>query len=199
MILSRNRRRIASGLFVVVGLTYPILVYLGLLYFSAMSVGLVAIGLLVLRLAFQPSRSRLGAFAPVLIAPACVIAALLPFDDVLAVKLYPVVISLSVAAAFGVSVMFPPTVVERIARVMEPKLNERGVRYARAVTLIWVATLVANAAISAWTAAYATLEIWTLYNGFLSYVFMGTVFALEFVNRQRVKSSHVTDAGEIGE
>ena len=95
--------------------------------------------------------------------------------------------SLGAALIFGISLLFPPTLVERIATLYEGPLPEKGVIYTRKVTILWTFVLVLNAIISAWTALYSDLNIWTLWNGLLSYLMMGTVFAIEFLVRQRVK------------
>jgi len=43
-----------------------------------------------------------------------------------------------------------------------------------------------NAALSAATAMSGSLKLWTLYNGFISYIAMGVMFAGEFLIRQVV-------------
>ena len=67
-------------------------------------------------------------------------------------------ISLAVATIFAASLRFPPTVIERIARLTEPDLPPEGVIYTRKVTVVWVAFLLVNAAISLWTALCGSLE-----------------------------------------
>ena len=118
------------------------------------------------------------------------VAGLLLIDQMLAIKVYPVAISLSLAALFIYSFFFPPTVIERFARMSEPTLNESGVRYTRKVTIIWIVFFICNAAASLMTALWGNLEIWAFYNGFLSYVFVGGLMAGEFVVRQFVKKHH---------
>ena len=105
----------------------------------------------------------------------------------LAVQAYPVVVSLSVAAIFGFSLLFPPTLVERIARLTEHDLPPSGVIYTRKVTAIWTVFLIANAGVSAVTALWGTLAQWTLWNGLLSYLLMGTLFIGEWLVRKRVR------------
>ncbi|HLN22604.1 MAG TPA: hypothetical protein VK558_01320, partial [Patescibacteria group bacterium] len=105
----------------------------------------------------------------------------------LAVKAYPVAVSLAVAGVFGLSLVYPPTVVERLARLSEPDLPPQGVAYTRKVTLVWVLFLLANAGVSTATALWGSLAQWTLWNGLLSYVAMGTLFAAEFMIRRRVR------------
>ena len=100
---------------------------------------------------------------------------------------YPVFINLALASIFAASLMFPPSIVERIARLSDPDLPARAVRYTRHVTMVWVAFLVCNAAISLATAVWGTLAQWTLWNGLLSYLAMGLLFAVEYAVRRKVR------------
>ena len=73
--------------------------------------------------------------------------------------------------------------VERIARIHEPDLPPSGVAWTRKVTQVWCGFFLFNATVSAYTALYGSLQTWTWYNGFVSYVLMGCLFAGEFVLR----------------
>jgi len=169
------------------GLAYPLVVYLGMAV--APPLALVLLGLVLIGLRLLASRKLagagvwLGAFG----LAACALVALLLTDSGLAVKAYPVAVSLAVAGVFGLSLVYPPSVVERIARLSEPDLPPQGVAYTRKVTLVWVLFLLANAGVSTATALWGSLAQWTLWNGLLSYVAMGTLFAAEFMTRRRVR------------
>ena len=101
-----------------------------------------------------------------------------------ALQSYPILLSLGLFCVFGYSLVRPPTVVERIARLREPDLPQDAIPYLRGVTLVWLVFFLANAAVSAATALSGSLELWTLYNGFLSYLIMGALFAGELVVRR---------------
>ena len=101
-------------------------------------------------------------------------------------KAYPVLVSLALAAAFAYSLMWPPTIVEQIARIRHPDLPLEVNSYLRKVTIAWLMFFLINAAISAATATSGSLKLWTLYNGFISYMAMGVMFAAEFLIRQVV-------------
>ncbi len=101
--------------------------------------------------------------------------------------LYPVMMSFGVAAFFGGSLLFPPPLIERIARLSEPNLGPKGVAYTRKVTMAWFIFSLLNAMISLTTALYGNLELWTLYNGFISYLLMGSLFLSEYGFRQYYK------------
>jgi len=102
----------------------------------------------------------------------------------LVAQAYPVVVSLLFAFLFGFSLLFPPTVVERIARIKTPELSEAGVRYTRRVTWIWFWFLVLNAGIAYGLALAGELRFWMLWTSFYSYVGMGCLFVGEFAFRK---------------
>ena len=78
-----------------------------------------------------------------------------------------------------------------MARLMNPGLNQRGVAYARRVSWLWLGFGLLNGLISLIIAVTASLEVWTLYNGLIAYLFMALLFGGEYIVRQFVKASHV--------
>ena len=108
-------------------------------------------------------------------------------NTVLPLKLYPVVVNTGMLFLFGLSLVFPPTLVERIARVKEPSLSDAGVRYTRRVTQVWCLFFVFNGSMAAITAFFASHEIWSLYNGLIAYLLMGLLFGTEYLCRLRFK------------
>ena len=106
------------------------------------------------------------------------------------VLFYPVLMNWAMAMIFGLSLIFPPPIIERLARLREPDLNEIGMRYTRTVTKVWFGFLVLNMSLSCATALWGNIALWTLYNGCLSYVFMGLLFAGEWMVRRRVRNRH---------
>ncbi len=73
--------------------------------------------------------------------------------------------------------------IERFARFHNKNLSSNAVKYTRKVTIIWCIFFVINGLIALYTAFYASLEIWTLYNGLISYVLMGSLFVIEYIVR----------------
>lgn len=76
--------------------------------------------------------------------------------------------------------------IERFARLRHPDLPEAGVHYTRQVTQVWCGFFFVNALVAAWTAVAVSREAWALYNGLIAYVLMGTLFAGEWLVRQRL-------------
>jgi len=176
------------------GLAYPPLVYFGLSRLPPGVIVLFGLALIGLRLlgSWRAERQAVVAGGLALALAGAGLVALLLLSPVLAVLAYPIVISLATAAIFALSLIRPPSVIERIARLREPDLPPRAVAYTRRVTMVWTAFLVVNALVSAATAAWAPLSIWTLWNGLISYLLMGTLFLGEFAVRRIVRRRDLT-------
>ncbi len=188
---------VAKLVFVVAFLAYPALVYFGLLYFEARFVALILVLAVAARLVFAKRRAGATKLAPQLLVSLGA-AATIGFLALISnskefLKYYPVVMSVLMFVLFFASVLRPPTIIERIARMRTPELPPAAVRYTRTVTLVWCGFFVLNGSVSLYTCLAATMEIWALYNGLISYILMGVLFAGEFLIRGRVTRRHAHD------
>jgi uncharacterized membrane protein len=93
-------------------------------------------------------------------------------------------------ALFGYSLISPPSIIERIARLKEPNLPPAAIHYTRRVTQVWCGFFVINACISLATIFWTTPLIWSLYNGVIAYILMGLLFAGEYFIRKQFKRRH---------
>jgi len=167
-----------------IGLAYPFVVYFGLQILPAGFFAIGLFGLLVLKLTVSRKTNGRNTL-PYLIA-AVVLLILAARSPMVGLKAYPVLLSLALAAAFAYSLIWPPTIVEQIARIRHPDLPLYVNSYLRKVTIAWLMFFLINAALSAATAMSGSLKLWTLYNGFIAYIAMGVMFAAEFLIRQVV-------------
>ena len=106
-------------------------------------------------------------------------------------KLYPVCISGIFLAAFGYTLFSPPSMVFRFAIMMDRRipgsLAESRVKiYCRRVTVIWCAFFVLNGSLAFVTVLSDNDILWSIYNGGLSYLLMGMLFAGEYIVRRFV-------------
>lgn len=166
-------------------LAYPVLVYFGLGHqVEPRWLALLLVAMALLRAAFGRERVWLVAAAGALVLAG------LSFwgNHAMPLKLYPVLVSLTLLCVFSVSLMYPPTVIERLARLQEPELPPSGVAYTRLVTQVWCGFFVLNGGVSLWTALWASDALWALYNGMISYVMMGILFVGEWLLRKRMKA-----------
>jgi uncharacterized membrane protein len=103
----------------------------------------------------------------------------------LPLKLYPVLVNGALLAMFAYSLLAPPTVVERLARLREPDLPAKAIAYTRRVTQMWCGFFVINGCAALLTALYASSALWWFYNGFIAYLLIGLLFAGEYCVRHR--------------
>lgn len=167
-------------------LAYPLIVYLSLGHFEPRWLALLLVLLALLRaLASREPMWWFAAAGASLLAVAAMLGnALLPL------KLYPVLVNAVLLLVFASSLRFPPSAIERMARLREPELPPQAVAYTRQVTKVWCGFFVGNGAIALATALYASEAVWALYNGLIAYVLIGLLFAVEWWVRQRVRTAH---------
>ena len=174
------------------GAVYPFLVYLSLADSAASFLRpswLVVVALILIGLRLLAMRDTVGRGWQIGSAGAALaLMALLALDPDLAAKAYPVMIGLAAAGIFGSSLLWPPTVVERIARLREPDLSPQAVAYTRGVTRIWFWFLLINATIAAALGLWGSLAQWTLWTGLISYLLMGALFLGELGWRHYIGS-----------
>lgn len=189
--------RLAQVILVLVVAAYPLAVYFGIQYLSLgyLLVLLLAVaGLRLLLLSTEKGRAggRIGAGA--LAAILAVLAATSWLrGDATGLLWYPVFCNLLMLGIFTHSLCFQSqSVIERLARIREPELPASGVAYTRRVTQVWCMFFVLNGAIAAATAVHGELQLWTLYNGLVSYLLMGLLLVGEWLVRRRVRSGAVS-------
>lgn len=105
-------------------------------------------------------------------------------------KLYPVGMSLGALIIFALTLIKPPSMIERFARLVEPDLPPSGVQWTRQVTKVWCLFFLCNALIALTTVLFASTQVWVIYNGFISYMLMGLLFLGEFILRKRHQRLH---------
>ncbi|HEX7233424.1 MAG TPA: hypothetical protein VF452_23805 [Candidatus Binatia bacterium] len=108
-------------------------------------------------------------------------------NGALPLKLYPVLVNGALLGLFAYSLVTPPTVVERFARMQEPDLPPQAIVYARRVTQVWCAFFVINGCAALLTAVYASSALGWFYNGFIAYLLIGLLFAGEYCVRRHFK------------
>ncbi|MCF8482369.1 MAG: hypothetical protein K9H25_18245 [Rhodospirillum sp.] len=179
-------KRSVVVLLALVGVCYPVLVYFGLSAFSP-RVLLTALVILVLVRALLFLLARKATPTLITLAIAVVLTAVGWVAEPLAIRLYPVAVSLTMALIFTLTLVRPPPMIERFARQRDPTLDAFGQRYTRTLTKVWIGFFLVNASIAGWTVAFGSLEQWTLYNGILSYLLIGLLFFGEWPIRRIIR------------
>lgn len=179
-------------------LAYPFAVYFGLGRLGPTILVFVLALLLVLRLGVSGQLRTPRRGITLLAAVAVFVAAALFTGDERVLKAYPVLINLVLLILFALSLVYPPTVPERAMRLAGKPVPEKAQNYLRWVTVAWCGFFIGNGLIAAWTALYAPIAWWTLYNGFISYALIGVFFAGEYLVRIMVKRQHARQAAVDG-
>lgn len=164
---------------------YPLLVWFGMGKVSPAWLALLLVALAGLR--------ALATRQPIWLVAACgglLLAAAAAFgNSVLPLKFYPVLVNAVLLAVFSISLLHPPSAIERLARLREPDLPEAGVRYTRRVTQVWCGFFIVNGGIALATVLWGSDAAWALYNGLIAYLLMGLLFAGEWLLRRRVRAT----------
>lgn len=166
-------------------LLYPVIVYFGIQLLDALVLAAVILGLTAGRAFTSPS---LVTWLLLLVA-ASIFVGVLFFPTPITLKLYPTFVNLALFLVFFSSLYFPPTVIERFARMSDPNLSQAGIHYTRWVTKVWCLFFLVNGVISSATVMMSN-EVWALYNGLVAYIAMGSLFAIEFAFRHFYKKRH---------
>lgn len=169
-------------------LLYPVLVFFGLKVLEPKWIALFLMAFFLLRMLLQKKRSNLS-----LPQPPYALALLLLIPLFLSLEVFsnrgfwflfiPTFVNLNLLLTFAATLVKGPTMVEWFARLQVKYLSPEELLYCRRVTWVWCSFFVLNAALSLSTIFLHNMKLWTLYNGLLSYVLMGMLFAVEYVYR----------------
>ena len=176
----RLLRIAALGLFV----AYPFIVFFLLERVGAGVLGLFLVVVLLVR-HLPLWLKQLWLLLP---AVAAMVAFLLlaPVQSELALRYYPVVVSVALLTVFAYSLLRPPAMITRFAVAAGAAQNPAVEQYTRKVTVLWCAFFIGNAVVSGLIAYDGNMRWWALYNGLLSYLLMGALLGGEWLYRRCV-------------
>ncbi|MBI3446422.1 MAG: hypothetical protein HY055_13960 [Magnetospirillum sp.] len=188
MISSPNRPGLSVVVLAALGLAYPFVVYFSQGRIPAGALVLAALILVAARLWALRRAASAHALMPALAMVFAITGILGLVKSETAALAYPVLMSLGMSVAFGLSLLRPPCLVQCFAALTEPDPSPAATAYMRKVNLVWTLFLGTNAAVSAFTAYLGDMAVWTLYNGLVSYLLMGILFAVEYAVRRRARA-----------
>lgn len=220
------KNKLVSLLTVLITLTlvaYPFAVFYGIQYVGVQAVSLFLAVLFLLRFGFGYLSNRTASKVPNTqssMPKAMVYISIVGFTlSILAgitssfqlLQYHPVVINIIMFTVFVHSLIKPPSIIERLARFSllikgdGSELPPSAIIYTRKVTIVWSVFFILNASIAIYTCIWGSVALWTLYNGLIAYLLMGTLFAVEFVIRQivmhrdklAVQGAQATDSDDI--
>ena len=170
---------------------YPFAVYIGLNNLSPSALALILIALVLMRVFLARSNlKKLPWLVPASLLGVAAIAVSALTDSIIGFKLYPLAVNFAMLMVFAYSYIKPPTVIETFARLTEKNISSQAIKYTANVTLVWCLFFTANGLVSLYTALFTPLDIWMIYNGFISYILMALLMLVEYLVRLKVKKKH---------
>ena len=181
-------RRIPATLVWCLIVAYPVVVLYGLRSLPLSYLGLMLIGLALLRLWFVRDTTDKQTVPMILtLILLLVVVYTLLTGNPQALRFYPVAVNSTLLLVFASSLRGGMPVVERLARLQEPELPAAAVVYARHVTRMWCGFFLLNGLVALYTALYGSFELWALYNGGIAYGLMALLFCGEWLVRHRIR------------
>ena len=176
----------ARGVLVV---SYPVLIYTGLRYWSPRTLALAMLALVMANLFVrmsQKTRKELLALLPataIIILLATLSASL---NSATFILFTPALVNVSLLVTFAVTLRNNATpLIERFARMQHEDLSDGELRWCRRLTAVWCAFFVANGCAIVLLALVAPVSWWALYTGALSYGLVGVLGVSEYILRKR--------------
>lgn len=180
---------------------YPFVIFLGLTYFSISIISLLIIIISALRYLAscltpkivefndhtqdktQKNRNQINTIKLMMIMSMILASFSLIFQSLNWMLFYPIIVNLILLFSFGYSLISPPSMIERFARLKEKELPKAAITYTRNITKIWCLFFLINGSIALLT--IFNIEYWTLYNGLISYLLIAIILGGEFLYRKR--------------
>ena len=105
------------------------------------------------------------------------------FNQEIFLKLYPVLMNASVCSVFALSLRTTPLITQFAQKMQHKSLTKETFIYTRKATKAWAVFMFINTIVSLAT-VFMSNEIWVLYNGFISYILIGTMMSMEYIIRK---------------
>ena len=184
-------KKVATILTVILVALYPFVVYVGLQVMAHQLLAALLAGIFIVRSWLsRHTPAKVPWMNAVMFIAIGLFSLTAIFDFEAGIMLYPIAVNLVMLTIFAWSLIKKPSVIETLARLQTPELSDKGIRYTEKVTVVWVIFFAINAMISAGTMWLGDLSVWTLYNGLIAYILMGTLMLIEWCVRQKVKAEH---------
>ena len=180
-----NRSIIFRVTFIVLLALYPFIIYFGLRTLPPSFFGLLLAVLLLLRFGIIMPEERSTILPVGIILLGYAIASAL-IGSIQMLLYYPVLVNAIMLALFAGSLRTKEALLLRIVRARGVKISVYGPTYLTRLTAVWAGFFVINGMIALWTTT-ASMEVWTIYNGMISYLLVATLMLCEWLFRRRYK------------
>jgi uncharacterized membrane protein len=175
-------RRLIDVVLLAFGIVYPALVFFLRGTIDPWFFVIVALVAVALRIFLVEDNT--GLWRPAFLVVAAGLAGLAFIDTTTAARAYPVLLSLAAAGVFAVTLVRPPSLIERLALATGAASSPELQAYCRNVTLLWVAWLTINALVAGGLALSGDDRDWALWTGVISYIVSGALLCGEWLVRR---------------
>jgi uncharacterized membrane protein len=202
-------KRRMKYLFGVLIVLYPVLVFsalvifkLSIRYLSVFIIALAVAYFLVHRHNYKGKHTIVVFISPVVLCGIGIIC--LITKSSLTLKIYPALADLIYFVIMGTSVLIPPPLVFYFLNMFDKKIKEHikpefFERYCRRAAIVWCVFFVVDGAFSLVTVFWGSDIIWGIYNGGITYVLMGLIFAGEYFILKMVEKKSLAGKANAGE
>jgi uncharacterized membrane protein len=188
---------------------YPVLVFsalvifkLSIRYLSIFIIALAAAYFLLHRRNYRGKHTIVVFISPAILC--CIGIICLITKSSLTLKIYPALADLIYLVIMGTSIIIPPPLVfyflnmfdKKIKDHIEPRFFEH---YCRKAAIIWCVFFVFDGVVSLVTAFWGSDIIWGIYNGGITYVFMGLIFSGEYFILKMIEKKSLAGKANAGE
>jgi len=164
---------------------YPFAVYFGTHYLEPWKIASILSALLGIRLIASYTVKHWS--SPLLMLGMVYCGFAIWSNELLTLRFYPAIANGAMLLLFSWSLLSPPSLIERLARIQHPDLPPEGIVYTRRVTWIWCAFFIVNGSIAFATALWSSFEFWSLYNGLIAYILVGILLVGEYIVRMKTQ------------
>ena len=171
---------------------YPFIVYFGIQVLSPSFFGLLLAMVMTLRFGvLLPQERRLLLPLLAILLAYSLLAAFLSSMRLL--LWYPALVNFLLCGIFANSLRFEEPLLLRLVKARNMVLSEHAPRYLRTLTGLWAVFFALNGTMALWTSS-KSLELWTLYNGLISYFIVAALMGGEWIFRRWYKKRMSTTA-----
>ncbi len=176
--------------FVVVLALYPFIIYFGISVLPPSFFGIALAVLLLIRFGVIRPEERATALPAIILLLAYAVATAV-LGSTRMLLYYPALVSFLLCALFAGSFKQEEPILLRIMRARGVTMHAHIPPYLTRLTAVWATFFALNGLIAVWTTT-ASMEIWTIYNGMISYLLIAVLMAGEWLFRRRYERKYGT-------
>ena len=180
-----SRSSLVRILFVASVAVYPFVVYFGIQHLPPSFFGIFLLVILAFRYGVLLPDERQVLIPVLLVFAAYAVTATLLQNQTMLLY-YPALVNACLCAVFLNSLRQGDPILLRFIRARNWPISKHGPQYLYRLTAVWAAFFVLNGTISVWTSTIS-IEAWTAFNGFISYLLIAALAGGEWLFRRHYK------------